>query len=280
MMGFLSWIAAAAILALGAVLGGRRAAHRSRLRDARRRLDVEPGHETFSEQMLTGLPAPAQRYLRHAIRPGAVLASQVRLVLQAGVKIRKTDAEAPYRTYQFEEVLTAGRGLWGNGRAEGERVPQSATFWYVDGDAAGRDALLDLYTVRQNSGDNFSRVLKSRFLYELTWLPTALLPQRGARWEPLDGERARVTLSLDGEAMTLELRIGQDGRLLEASADRWGSVGNTPGHFSYISFGMAVDEEKTFGDYTIPTVLRGGWWYRTDRYVESTRAIVKEAHFQ
>jgi hypothetical protein len=279
-MGILGWIGAVLFIAAGAGLGVPWSAHRRRLQNAGRRLDVRPGHETFSEEMLAGLPDPARRYLRHAIRPGAVLASQVRLTLQAGVKIRKTDQEAPYRTYRFEEVLTAGRGLWGRGWVEGASLPKSASFWYSDGDAAGRDALLDVYPTLQNSGAEFTRVLKSRFLYELTWIPTAFLPQRGARWEALDDERARVMVELDGEIMTLELRVDADGRLLEAAADRWGSVGNAQGHFSYIPFGMAVDEEKTFGDYTIPTILWGGWWYRTERYVESTRAIVETADFR
>ncbi len=274
-----AWIGAATLAALGAAVSGRWIAYRSRLRKALRDLEAETGRECFSEQLLSGLPVPAQRYFRHALRPGAILASRVHLALQSCVRVRKVDAQAPYRIYRIAEVLSAGRGIWGKGWAVRRRPPRSASFWCTATDAAGREAVLDLVPVHQSSGPNQARILKTRYLFELTWLPTALLPQRGATWVGLDDARARVTVSLDGETMVLELTIGPDGRLHEVVAERWGSVGNVGGTFSHIPFGMVVDEERTFGDYTIPTVLRGGWWYRTDRYVESTRAVVEDARF-
>ena len=33
-----------------------------------------------------------------------------------------------------------------------------------------------------------------------------------------------------------------------------------------IPYGFAVEEERTFEGYTIPTRVRGGWWYGTERY--------------
>lgn len=270
-------VTGAALAVPAALLGGRWAAYRNRVRGARLHLESKTGSAIFSEELIAGLPAPAQRYFRHAIQPGAVLATQARLKLRSCVKVRKTDPDAPFRTYRISQILTAGHGIWGSGWTEGRAIPRSVSFWYTRDGAAGRDAILDLYTVRRNAGPVYSKLLKSRYLYELTLLPSALLPQRGAIWQALDDERTQVVVSLDGETMTLELRIGPNGRLLEVTAERWGSVGNPGATFSYIPFGMVVDEEQTFGGYTIPTRLRGGWWYRTDRYVESTLTIVDDA---
>lgn len=40
-----------------------------------------------------------------------------------------------------------------------------------------------------------------------------------------------------------------------------------------IPFGVRVEEETTFDGDTLPTRLRGGWWYGTERYVPSEASV-------
>ena len=44
---------------------------------------------------------------------------------------------------------------------------------------------------------------------------------------------------------------------------RWGRDG---GRYGWIPFGMVADEERTFGDFTVPSAGRVGWWYGTPRW--------------
>jgi hypothetical protein len=60
-------------------LGIRRVAVDRRLARTEQALRAEKPREVFSEALVNDLPAPAQRYFRHAIQPGPRLARSVRL---------------------------------------------------------------------------------------------------------------------------------------------------------------------------------------------------------
>jgi hypothetical protein len=48
--------------------------------------------------------------------------------------------------------------------------------------------------------------------------------------------------------------------------NRWGNPGGAP--FGRYPFGVRVEAESTFGGITIPSVLRAGWWWGTERQEE------------
>ena len=66
------------------------------------------------------------------------------------------------------------------------------------------------------------------------------------------------------EDTTLELTIDDRGRLNAVKLPRWGNPKGA--EFHYVDFGGVVEEEDTFGGYTIPTRLRIGWYFDTDRF--------------
>jgi len=273
------WALAALLLAALVYLGVQRAGQKGLWRRARRFLAEGAGSARHLDEVaLAGLPAPAQRYLRRALPAGRPLARTAEIRFEQRVKIDKTDPASPFSVYRILEVLTAGRGMIGSGWTRGG-APKSVSFWYAQGRGQGREALFDWVPVLRTAGENVSRMLRGRAQYELFWLPSAFAPGPGVSWEAVDGERARVTVSLDGEDLTLTLRIDAEGRLREVVASRWGSTGTEGRGFMHIPFGMEVDEEKGFDGYTIPSHLRGGWWYGTDRYIESIHLRVDQACF-
>ena len=71
-----------------------------------------------------------------------------------------------------------------------------------------------------------------------------------------------------------------DGRLTSDSVlQRWGNL-TEDGSYRYIPYGGVVEEERTFGGYTIPTRLTGGWWYGTDQYVEVIKLRVDSVEYE
>jgi hypothetical protein len=263
------------ILAL-LVLAAQTAAFRGRLRRARRLVERGRGAGAASQE-LGGLPAPARRFLSRALPAAGPFATSVEVQIEQRVKIRKTQPDSPDHIYRMRELLAAGRGMAATGWLR-RGTPRSVLFWYAQGEGQVREALFDLIPIVRSSGSDVSRSLRGRALCDLFWLPSALLPANGASWEAVDDEHARVTVELDGEELPITLRIDAEGRLLELTAPRWGSVG-TGGGYAQIPFGMTADEERTFDGYTIASRLRGGWWYATDRYVESLRLQVEDARF-
>jgi hypothetical protein len=65
------------------------------------------------------------------------------------------------------------------------------------------------------------------------------------------GDASRVGHLAAGEAPTLTRGVAEDGRLREAMLERWGNQTGS-GECTRIPFEMSIDEESTFGGYTIP----------------------------
>jgi hypothetical protein len=231
------------------------------LGEVERRLATSLPDTAFDEGMVSGLPEPARRHLLHAIRPGVRLARSVELV-QTGRMRPRSGARSIELT--ATETLAAGRGFVWRARARMAGFPVDVADHYLDGEGAVQVNLFGLIPIETDAGRDVARSSRGRFAGECIWLPSALLPVFGASWEAVDGVHARAGLEIDGETVTLTLAVEQDGRLREITLERHGNVGQAS--WGPTPYGFAVLAESTFGAYTIPSVVQGGWWYGTPRY--------------
>jgi hypothetical protein len=239
----------------------------SRMNRIRSSLQISGKPEAvFSPEMVEGLPDLAQRYLLHAMQPGTPLARRVELTMSGIIKPRD---DAPWMPLQATQILTPGRGfIW---KAEAEAAGpffMSVTDHYAAGEGRMRVALLGLLPMVNASNPDVARSAAGRLLGESVWLPAAFLSRHGAIWREVD------SLHVDDLTTTLTLTIDEEGRLKEVVFPRWKDDIN-----GFVPFGVAVEEEQAFGGYTIPSRLRGGWWYRTERYSEFVRFTIEQAAF-
>lgn len=239
-------------------------------------LRVDQTGGVFTEDMVDGLPAPAQRYFRHAIQPGTRLAQGVRLDISGRMKPREDAAPI---TLSAEETLAPPQGFVWTARLRMGFIPLQVRDHYARGNGAVSVHALRLVPISHDENRDVNRSSRDRLAGESIWLPSALLPHAGARWEAVDETHARVEITIDGEAIPLTLHIDEAGHLREVTMMRYGDVGVDT--WQPISYGFAVEEERTFEGYTIPSVIQGGWWYGTDRYDPQTasRFHIREASF-
>jgi hypothetical protein len=89
--------------------------------------------------------------------------------------------------------------------------------------------------------------------------PAALLPLRGATWEPGDHASARVSLPVPGRRETITVTVDPaTGALREARMERWGN--QTPGgRYELTPFGAAFGDEERVAGYTLPTRISVTW---------------------
>jgi hypothetical protein len=234
---------------------------------------VPAGGQVFSEGMVAGLPEPARRYFRHAIRPGTPLAARVRLAQEGSIRLG-----GDWAPFTAEQVLTAGQGFAWKVRARIGGLPFAGADHYAQGQGRMRLAALGLVPIVNETGPDLSRSSIGRLVVEYMWLPSALLPQAGAAIEAVDADRFAATTTVGAESTRLVVTVDRDGRLVASSIERYGNQTDDK-LYRYIPFGIEAEEEGRFGGYTIPTRVRAGWWFGTDRYEEEFRFGITGARY-
>ncbi len=238
----------------------------------RRLVAGRTGSGTFSGDLPADLPEPARRYLLHAIAPGTPLAASAEISMEGAFRIR--DRWVPVTA---REVL-AGDGFVWSARMGG-MPPVDGFDLYAAGEARMVWRLARLLPVARTGGPDVARSDRARLAAELVWLPSALLPQTGARWEAAGVDRARVTLEIGGERQELLLDLGPDGAPRNVTIDRWGDASGD-GHFELAPFGVRSEEERSFGGYRVPSRLAVGWWLGTEREALFFQAAVSGIRYR
>ena len=158
-------------------------------------------------------------------------------------------------------------------------LPVRGSDRFLDGEGAMRWKLLGV-PVMTASGPDVTRSAAGRLAAEAVWLPSVFL-EDGVTWTSLGASELEARLTLPGHPVELRLTVGGDGRFEAFGLKRWGNPDG--GEFRLGDFGGTVDEEGTFGGYTVPTRLRVGWGLKAGRLEpdrEFFRVTVDEATYR
>ena len=210
----------------------------------------------FDPEALNTLPPLARRYLRWAIAPGTPLASAVRLQMHGTIKL----GEAWHR-FTGEEVIHWQRGMIWRATAWMRGIPIIGADRLVDGQGDMRWKLLGLLPVMQASGDDVARSAAGRIQGEAVWLPSVLCNPE-IDWQELNESQLQADFTAFGEPAHLTLTLDAQGAIQQVALQRWGQ----PEGGGYGTFGVIAESSSTFDGYTIPTQIRAGWFFGTERF--------------
>jgi hypothetical protein len=244
--------------------------------DIWRSLETQPMNEVFSQQMVSDLPPPAQRYFLHAIQPGTPLASSVILKMRGEMRLKP---EAKWMPMEAEEILSIPSGFVWKAAVRSGLIRLNGADYYANRIGRVRFGMWGIIPLVNQTGPDISRSSIGRLACEMIWLPSSLLPQSGVKWEVVDKESAKATMKIDNKTITMTLSVNHDGKLRQIVLSRWGDK-LVDGQFGYAPFGGTMKAERSFGGYTIPSEIGCGWWFGTDRYFEFFRAQIEEADFR
>jgi hypothetical protein len=233
-----------------------------------------PATRTFDPAALANLSEPARRYLTHAIAPGTPLASAVRLKMHGEIKLKG------WLPFSAEQVINWRHGMIWKATVRMHGLPITGFDRFLDGEGAMRWKLLGIVPVMTASGPDISRSAAGRVEAEATWLPSVLCGEDVA-WSAVDASHPHARVTLRGETTEVELAVDESGRLRSLKLPRWGNPEGKEFHAT--DFGAIVEEERTFGGYTIPSRLRIGWYFGSDRFEtegEFFRCTVDEAEYR
>jgi hypothetical protein len=209
-------------------------------------------------ELFTALPSTARRYLERAIAPDTPLASAVRLWMHGDIKLGQR-----WHHFRGEEVICWNRGMIWRATTWMRGLPIWGADRLVNGLGDMQWKILGLFPVMQASGDDITRSGVGRVQGESVWLPSVLC-QPDILWTELNGSQVQANFTTLGEPAHLTLTVSEAGRLECVKFERWGNPDGEAYH--YVDFGVKVEESGMFEGYTIPTRIRAGWFFGSDRF--------------
>jgi hypothetical protein len=175
---------------------------------------------TYDSKEIEGLPEPVQRFFKTVLKDGQAIVAAVKLSQQGQFNLNET--EAKWSPFTATQLVTTHR-LGFDWDACIQMAPGLNAFvhdTYLLGEGSLHASLLGLFTVANMHGEpehNQGELL--RFLAEATWYPTALLPSQGVRWEAIDDNSARATLTDGATTVSLVFQFNAEGAIATIRAD-------------------------------------------------------------
>lgn len=229
---------------------------------------------SFQEAQVAALPEGARRYLLHAIAQGTELASAVRLRMHGEIKLRR------WLPFTAQQVIDLHRGMIWSATVRMRGMAIRGSDRLVDGAGAMKWKLFGIIPIMKASGPEITRSAIGRVQAESVWLPS-VFSAGDVSWQASESSRPRASFETPGERTELALTLDDAGGLLSLKLPRWGNPEGA--EFHLVDFGGVVEQEGTFCGYTIPTRLRIGWYFDTDRFEtegEFFRVTIDDAAFR
>ncbi|MCX6140699.1 MAG: hypothetical protein NTX15_07730 [Candidatus Kapabacteria bacterium] len=210
----------------------------------------------FSASLARTLPDPVRRYLHYALKEGqpniryAVLKQKARFRHRPGspwFTVKATEVISGMEAgFVWDAVLRHNRAWW-----------RTAKLSYMKGEGHGHIKLFGSLTLQEYEGPETDTSMLFRFLSELVWLPTGLLPTKTLRWEPIDESTARAVIT-DGDTQVQATfhvnEIGEIDRIVTGDKYRDHKSG-----FEQATFTLRCRNYSEFEGVMIPTEVDFAW---------------------
>jgi hypothetical protein len=211
----------------------------------------------FTPDLLDGLPAPARRWLEHAIAPGTPLRRAAVLHQRGEIKVGR------WQRFEADWVLAPPKGfVWAATTHLGPLFIRGFDR-YTRGSGQTAWRFLGRFPVLSAGGPDIDRSALDRLVGELFFVPAAALSPL-VRWEHVDDRRSVACVDAGGRTKRVTLTVAESGRLERLELPRWGNP-DGQGLRDHTFTALMDGPEGTFDGFTIPLACRAGWWQCPDR---------------
>lgn len=187
------------------------------------RIDDTPS-ETVHPSDYADVPAPVKRYFEAIGIDGQPAVRSVRLKQRGQMRTSPGGAWIPIEAKQYLTVDPPGF-VW----LAKTRIMGVLPMWVRDKFTAGHGEMwirpLGLITAGRSSGAEIDQGTMLRYLAEMAWFPTALLPSEHLQWEPIDDRSARAIFTLDEQSVAATFEFGDSGLIERVEAQRYYDTG-------------------------------------------------------
>jgi hypothetical protein len=195
---------------------------------------------TYHANEIEGLPAPVQKYFRTVLKAGQPMLASGHISTEGQFLFDANKGQ--WIPFAATQLFTAKPSAfdWNARMVVMPGMNVHVQDAYVKGEGILHAAMFGLFDVANIRGTtDAAQGELMRYLAEAPWMPTILLPSQGVRWEAIDDNKARATLTDGAVSVWLEFRFNAEG-LIESI---W-----------------APARSRTVGKSLVPTPWQGRWW--------------------
>lgn len=194
----------------------------------------------------------------HAVRDAAPVAGGVQLTMAGRIRI------GAWLPFTADERCDGRSFLW-----RARLGPLEVVDRFAAGSGSTRGRLLGRVTLFSADDPDTARSAAGRAALEAIWAPASLLPEHGVTWRAETDDLIIARWDVPPECPEVHMRIGRDGGLVSAWAQRWGNPDRSG--FRYVPCGCEVHAEQRFGDLVVPSRITVGWQFGTPDTGRSSR---------
>ena len=232
-----------------------------------------PPAGTFDPHLVEDLPEPARRWLTHSIALGTPLWRGVLLEMHGRIRM------GGWRTFRAVQIDALPRGYIWAARARIGLLPFGGYDRYLDGEAEIRWSLFGRVPVETVSGADLARAAAGRAVFDAIFVPTACVGPDVTWHEGSTPDSAIAEWRVGDLVLRPEITVASDGSLVSVVMQRWSRPKGKK--WKDLPYGGFVGNENDFDGVLIPTTMRTGYYFGTERWAkgESYRATITSATF-
>jgi hypothetical protein len=229
---------------------------------------------SFDLKMVSGLPEPAQRFFKFAIKEGTPLLTVAEIDM--GGKFSLGSKEDPnYQEMEAYQILASPEGFLWRLNLRG--------FMPISGSDTGkwtRFRILKIIPVaRMGDNPDHTKAAFGRYVAEsVFWTPAAVLPNENIKWEKVDNDSARVTISSGNISQEVVVKVDAAGCPVLVSFQRWSNA-NKDKVFRLQPFGGKLSDFREVQGFTIPFKVEAANLFGTIDEFYFFKADVKDIRF-
>jgi len=227
--------------------------------------------------MINGnVPPLAKKFINNSIKNGTKIPKTAILDIEGKMRT-KIDETAPWNDISSKEILSKNGFVWKAELKSGPLILKGADY-YFENNSEINFALYGLIPVVKESNKDITKSASGRLAIELmVWNPWTVFMNKHTEFKDVDSETFSVSFEIDGEPVTVYLKIDDEGNLKEVYMNRWNKLENDS--YEYIPFGGTISDQLEQNGLKIAKTLNVGWNYGSREYVQTFYFNVTAAEF-
>ena len=233
-----------------------------------------PSPLKYDASMVADLPEPVRRFFNYVIMPGTRLKTVAEIKMTGEFGLGNTD-KPKYRRMAARQVLAAPAGfVWQ------VNMPGAVSVSGSDSASWTRFRILGLIPVaRLGGGADHAKSAFGRYVAEAVfWSPAALLPGPGIRWEAVNPETARVTVTHKSLSQSVDITLDTEGCPGIIRFMRWSNANPEKEH-RLQPFGGRLSDFREADGFRVPFYVEAGNMFGTEDEFIFFKATVNSINY-